>query len=427
MNTFRIILSLLAISCVVQAQEVQPVLERKVTHHFNEVSIEEALRILEAEHEGLVFVYSSSTFDMERSVSGDFREIPLKTVLEEIFKQEAVDFQEKKTKIIIKPRKKSAGKLKARVETKPTPSQGETARKLPKAKRKGLVRSPDTIALKNSEQERTTIQKVESRSVMLTQALEASQIIEERFVEAPVAQIDHHIALTFKERTIPTPLLNYSLVKVIDSTYFKSKSYQKVLTKAKRDSAKEARLQARLNEEKKFRTYLTSYTGYTQVGGEAGIQLGGSLVWLKNRRWGFGLSGYAVQSAVQNDMVLSSDYRLAGGYGGFFLEYTPRPSERFHFSFPLMVGGGGLTYMQQVDGGLNLGNGLIEDSQAFAVIEPGVVLETNLLRFLRVGMSLSYRYTTNAALNYQNNSDQIVSGTGINSFSFGVLVKVGVF
>ncbi|MBO3698694.1 hypothetical protein [Roseivirga sp. E12] len=425
MIKISIILSFLAFSCVVQAQGKTPFLDQKVSYELTDQPIVEILKTLEANHKGLVFVYSSSTFDMQRKVSGHFQEVTLSDLLKEVFKEEYVDFQEKSSKIIIKPKKKP----KESSTTQKKVAQ-DTSKKETKLRRRARVVSRP-VSQKKIEASTEDIESPVSYPVKLEIEKEADTISEESKSQTPkihfdLVSLENNKSLTFNRTKLVYPHMSYTNT-LIDSSLLESKAYKRAILKEEKEKKRQERQQERLNEEKKFRAYITSYTGYTQVGGNGGIQMGGSLVWLKNKRWGFGLSGYAVQRAVDSDMVLSGDYRLAGGYGGVFVEYTPRPSDKFHLSFPLLIGGGGLAYLQQIDRSVSVTDPLVEDSHAFAVIEPGVTFEANLLKFLRVGMSVSYRYTTNTALNYQSNSDQIVNGTAINSLSFGVSVKAGIF
>lgn len=422
MLKISIILSFLAFSCVVQAQEKLPFLDQKVTYRLEGQTIADVLKALESSHQGLVFVYSSSTFDSQRKVTGGFRHVTLRALLTEVFKKEQVDFQEKGSKIIIRPRKTNH-KPKGRATPKSDPGTEDE-----RVRRKLFIRPTQTRSVDARVEEKKKIEQGPKTGVIReeiqTVSNESTSLVSS--LDTNIQIVENNRYLSFNRKSISFPALNFPET-AIDSSYLDSKAYKRTLAKEQKALRRERRQEERKNEEKKFRAYATSYTGLTQVGGKSGIQMGGSLVWLKNRRWGFGLSGYAAQRAVENDLALSGEYRLASGYGGLFVEYTPRPSDRIHLSFPLLVGGGGVVYIQQVDRDLNLGEALIEDSKAFAVIEPGVTVEANLLKFLRVGASLSYRYTTDTTLSYQSSSDQIAGGNALNSLSFGVVVKVGIF
>lgn len=424
MRTIRIILSFLVISCVVQAQEIQSFMDRKVSLSFSEASIGEVLKMLEEMNEGLVFVYSSSTFDMEKKVSGSFTEKTIKVALESVFENESIAFQERRGKIIIKPKKKISSNTRFQSSTKTVSVKVNDQPSSPKTRRRRLVRP-----VKKAEQIQTDREVEASEVGAFTDTLKASTMVnlmsETRAKDVPSLENVRQLRLT--ERAPPSFDGDIELESSKDSTQLKAKASKRDSTKAMREEARTARQLARQNEEKKFRIYGASYTGYTQVGGKAGIQMGGSLVWLKNKRWGFGLAGYAVQRGVERDPVLSGDYRLAGGYGGVLIEYTLNPSKRVHFSFPLMMGGGGLTYMQRGQTVLNPADLPSEDTQAFFAAETSANVEVNIMKYLKAGFGIGYRYTTNTTLNYENNPNQIVGDAALTGFNFGLTVKFGSF
>lgn len=93
---------------------------------------------------------------------------------------------------------------------------------------------------------------------------------------------------------------------------------------------------------------------------------------------------------------------LEGGYGGLLLEYTLFPKSAVHVTFPVLIGGGGASYVNE-DDCYDWDNDWDDDwddhhstldSDAFFVIEPGVRAEVNLLKFMRLNAGVSYRYTS---------------------------------
>lgn len=422
-----------------QAQEALPFLERKVTHEFHDVSIGDALKEIETMHKGLVFVYSSSTFNMEKKVSGRFEEEKLVDVLEVIFENEEVEFQEKKGKIIIRQKRKGA---QSKAHSVSITQQLPTQKTQHPRRRRRLVRNAKTdttfkekdntqVRQPSSDDKAEEIRRDEVLSIKESETAQATATIEAELpivVVDTVSKVENYLPLVRQQWPIPQYRIpNGFELSGADSSLLESKKIKKTLAKMKRDKARSERQQERLNEQKKFRAYVSSYTGFTQVGDRGGIQMGGSLVWLKNKRWGFGLAGYAIQNSLQNDAVLSADYRLAGGYGGLFMEYTLNPAKQIHFSFPLTVGGGGLAYKQDIDRSLNLAEPIIEASKAFFVVETAANVEMNVIKYLRVGLGLGYRYTTNTTLLYNENPGEIIGGAALSGFTFGVTVKVGIF
>lgn len=169
-------------------------------------------------------------------------------------------------------------------------------------------------------------------------------------------------------------------------------------------------------------------TGYTRVGDRDAIMIGGKGAWIVNHSIGIGLAGYGFLSEYKFDSQLSDDYQLAGGYGGLMFEFIMSPKSPIHVSFPVTVGAGGVGYVQRNN--FNRGNDFDpfdEDSQAFFVVEPGVELELNLVRFMRLAFGLSYRYTSDINLTYESSGEAIVGKDALKGFSGGITLKFGKF
>ena len=85
-----------------------------------------------------------------------------------------------------------------------------------------------------------------------------------------------------------------------------------------------------------------------------------------------------------------------GGYGGVQIEFTVAPRFPFHIAFPLLIGGGAAMYsrneMFNYDNHTYTGNWDVYDWDTYFVVQPGIRLELNLLKFMRFGIGASYRY-----------------------------------
>jgi hypothetical protein len=121
-----------------------------------------------------------------------------------------------------------------------------------------------------------------------------------------------------------------------------------------------------------------------------------------NKKWGIGVAGYSTMrnftpTALNANSLLAMDVK----YGGLKLEYTLNPNAPIHVSFPLLIGGG----MARVDSANNYRNGFGgrdrdnrrefngRNSTRFWVIQPGVNVEANVIRFLKIYAGASYRIT----------------------------------
>lgn len=170
-------------------------------------------------------------------------------------------------------------------------------------------------------------------------------------------------------------------------------------------------------------------TAYTNMDGRDAIMIGGRGAWLINHKIGIGLAGTGFLTESKVDAQLNGDrYQLAGGYGGLFLEYIVNPKSPVHVSFPLTIGAGGVSYLESNNSfSGNDFNTFEEDSQAFFVVEPGIEVELNLLRFMRIAFGASYRYTSDVSLNYSANNQAIIGKDALNGFSGGITLKFGKF
>lgn len=136
--------------------------------------------------------------------------------------------------------------------------------------------------------------------------------------------------------------------------------------------------------------------GYTKINGQDAILMGARGEWIIGHGFGLGLGGYG----FLNDPILVGDlnYSLAGGYGGLYMEPILFGWYPVHLSFPILIGAGGVantSYSTDYYDPYEDWNGYVEDATAFFVAEFGAELEFNLVRFFRLALFGSYRYTSN--------------------------------
>lgn len=148
-----------------------------------------------------------------------------------------------------------------------------------------------------------------------------------------------------------------------------------------------------------------------------------------NKKWALGataqmsLSDKFVPKAVSPLVVQSF---LAGGK----IEYTPLPDALVHVSFPLMVGVGeasadSLNTIGERDG-RNHDNGFLnQDSRnnnAYVVVQPGIHLEANLMRFAKLYVGANYRLSF-----LTDNQTVILPANTMQGFSINAGLKLGLF
>jgi hypothetical protein len=158
--------------------------------------------------------------------------------------------------------------------------------------------------------------------------------------------------------------------------------------------------------------------GYSQIDNKDAFITGGRGMWIINHSFGIGLGGVG----FGNDLYIdnnsgSQNYSLGGGYGGLILEPVLFPKFPIHLSFPVLLGAGGVANVKST---WDEFDSYIEDSDAFLVAEPGIELEMNLLKFVRLALCTSYRFTSDVHIS--NKKSDVLNG-----LNFGLTMKFGKF
>lgn len=177
--------------------------------------------------------------------------------------------------------------------------------------------------------------------------------------------------------------------------------------------------------------------GYTQINKLDAVSLGGRGMVILNHSLGMGIGGKAFISRPVYDTNLQHDYEFVGGYGGFYIEPIIAPHRPVHVSFPLLIGVGGLSYIKHwgdIEDNFDYRTDS-ENSNAFFIVEPGVELEMNLIKWMRFSIVGSYRYTSSADLKYKSRrtEENTFAGTSIapsgllRSYNVGIVMKFGKF
>jgi len=173
--------------------------------------------------------------------------------------------------------------------------------------------------------------------------------------------------------------------------------------------------------------------GYSHFGHKSVFLPGISMGVILDHHWTVGLTGDFIDDPhgshnhhADNDSTSNRKHstRLNGGYGGLLLEYTLFPQSKIHVSFPLILGCGALytSHQEHYNDSINLQNDWAHHKFShvdhFFVIEPGVKLEFNVVKNLRVGLGISYRYSPDQ--NHRITSpDMLNQLTGKLTFCFG--------
>ncbi len=198
-----------------------------------------------------------------------------------------------------------------------------------------------------------------------------------------------------------------------------------------------ASAQENKRESKEVKTIFgggTSFGGFLEVGakagdinGQSGLLVGGAISAVFSSRVNIGLAGYGLATQIEADTYDEENRKLEVdmGYGGLLIEPIIGNSKMVHLTVPVLlgVGGAGLRYdrirdFSDPDPDRERKEFWHQETDVFLVAEPGLNIELNLLRNVRLDLGATYRYV------YDNNleglSDQELSGfTGSVGLKFG--------
>lgn len=168
--------------------------------------------------------------------------------------------------------------------------------------------------------------------------------------------------------------------------------------------------------------YLGLTMGYGEVDGTDTYLGGLKVAYVANQQFEVGFVGNFIYSDQDlYNSVLSQREDLIGAYGGIHIEPIFFSKSKVNLSFPLLVGAGGIGYIDDYFHDEYYDEDWDEnDFDPFFVTEPGVNLLFNVSRYLQLEAGVKYRFTSKVDLK----PNGIVN---VNGFSAGIGIKVGVF
>jgi hypothetical protein len=163
-------------------------------------------------------------------------------------------------------------------------------------------------------------------------------------------------------------------------------------------------------------------TGYSVIADRNAYEFGFRGMWVINHSiaMGFGGTGFANQ-AVYNSAT-GTDNFLTGGYGGFIVEPIVAPMFPVHLSFPILIGGGGISFIET---DWNNYDNFVAATDFFMIIQPGAEIELNVTRFFRIGLGAAYRFPTD--FNATSTETPQLSPQDLKGFSYTLSFKFGRF
>jgi hypothetical protein len=169
--------------------------------------------------------------------------------------------------------------------------------------------------------------------------------------------------------------------------------------------------------------YFGFSTSYSQIDGYDAFSAGTTLALIANHSLAIGFSGKGFfTEPYQRVQGSNTSYNLTGGYGGFLIEPIIFPTFPVHISFPILLGGGGIarSRLTDFDYPYDYTEVYIEDTEAFMIAEPGIEIEFNVARWMRLSLGGTYRITTSLDPgNFGSNP--------LNGFTGGMSLKFGKF
>lgn len=117
-----------------------------------------------------------------------------------------------------------------------------------------------------------------------------------------------------------------------------------------------------------------------------------------NKRFALGAAAYTTLNDRFSPTSLSGNRALEMDtwYGGLRMEFTPKPDAKVHVSFPLLIGMGevdvdSVNHREWRDREDYRDDYLDYNETKYFVIQPGVNLEVNLIRYVKFTLGASYR------------------------------------
>jgi len=169
--------------------------------------------------------------------------------------------------------------------------------------------------------------------------------------------------------------------------------------------------------------YGAVWMGYSVVDNKHALQFGARGSWVIQHSFALGFGGTGFLNEYHYDSNLDQDVFLSGGYGGLYIEPILFPKSPVHLAFPVLIGAGGVAFVSYNDEEWD--SNFVEDYEAFLIIEPGVDLELNLTRFMRLGLGVTYRIPT--AFEFANTPNATADSKALKGMTYNVTFKFGAF
>lgn len=140
--------------------------------------------------------------------------------------------------------------------------------------------------------------------------------------------------------------------------------------------------------------------GFTQINDKDAWMVGGRAAWIIDHSFALGFAGYGIANdiPVYNDWNNDEQLSLIVGYGGLLLEPIFFAREPVHFTVPVLIAGGAVSMAPEDYWNTTHHWDPSYKNDVIFVFEPGIEIELNLTRFMRLSGGASYRLTSEVDL-----------------------------
>ncbi len=188
--------------------------------------------------------------------------------------------------------------------------------------------------------------------------------------------------------------------------------------------------------------YLSPELQYGSLAGAFTPISGMSAMLIFNKKWAVGMAGYgSAHNFTPTSISTAKALSFNANYGGLKLEYTPKPNDVVHVSFPLLIGAG----MARIDsisarngfrankrGGRGRGvdferRDFDRNEDAFFILQPGINVETNVLRVAKIFVGANYRIAAGKSTLTTTIPTFIPTSKQLSGLSLSFGAKIGIF
>ena len=199
---------------------------------------------------------------------------------------------------------------------------------------------------------------------------------------------------------------------------------------AQEEEVEESTIRTLLGDGTEHGGYGSFSVGYSKIGNHDALTVGGRGAWLMNHNLALGVAatGFAT-GRFSSAFIPENEVFMSGGYIGLLIEPIFYADKPIHFSTPLFFAGGGIDYVRETYINDPADPHVPNIYSGFILFEPGIEVEMNVVKFLRIALGISYRITSDINLTADVNGDnvELLGKDDLNKFVVKLIFKFGKF